>query len=274
MPRLRLAPAGFAPVVLVPVVFALALGGCGRETGDFGRAAHTPWNDQLRPGAGDLAARHLRGELVSDFNRTDRELTLRDRAWSLVRAPHAADWFGATLVEAQRTRILPEIDSRFDPAGYYGYQRKDTFVSSEARWNKAIMDMRADAALVGPFWNEARRVREDDRLRLTAVDGRTDVRAEELKDAYARIDENARVVDWVWRALRFRLRAYRMAIDRMMVETPSDRLWEANTAWGDLRAAIDAAEADFPASEHRTRGAGPRSRYGLGAGIQEKVPQK
>ncbi len=261
-------------LALSTLAVGLLLAGCGRETGDFGRAASTPWNDQLRPTAGGFIARHLRGELVSDFNRTDREGTLRDRAWALVRAPHVRDWFGETLVEMERTRILPEIDERFAPSGYYGYLRKDPFVSSEARWNKAIMDMRADAELVGPFWGEARRVREDDRLRLTAVDGRSDVAPEELKNAYARIDENARVVDWVWRSLRFRLRAYRMAIDRMMVETPSNRLWEANKAWGDLRAAIDAAEADFPASEHRTKGPGPRSRYGLGDGIDEKVPQK
>lgn len=262
-------------IARIALALPLVLAACGRETGDFGRAAHTPWNDQIRPAIGDALARN-RGELVSDFNGTDREGTLRDRAWALVRAPHTADWFGETLVEAQRTRIMPEIDSRFDPAGYYGYLRKPTFVSSEARWNKAIMDMRADAGLVGPFWAEARHVRDDDKLRLTAVDGRPDVKPEELKNAYARIDENARVVDWTWRALRFRLRAYRMAIDRMMVETPSDRIWEANRAWAALRAAIDAAEADFPASPHRVQGSGSgsRSRYGLGAGIHEVVPQK
>jgi len=261
-------------IARLALALPLALAACGRETGDFGRAAHTPWNDQIRPTIGDALARNGRGELVSDFNRTDREGTLRDRAWALVRAPHTADWFGETLVEFQRTRILPEIDSRFDPAGYYGYLRKPTFVSSEARWNKAIMDMRADTDLIGPFWNEARRVREDDRLRLTAADGRTDLKPEELKNAYARIDENARVVDWVWRSMRLRLRAYRMAIDRMEVETPSDRLWEANQAWSALLAAIEAAEADFPSSPHRVQGPGARSRYGLGAGIHEAVPQK
>ena len=260
--------------ILCALALPLVLAACGRETGDFGRAAHTPWNDQLRPGAGDFIARHGRGELVSDFNRTDREGTLRDRAWSLVSPPHAADWFGQTLVEAQRTRILPEIDSRFDPAGYYAYLRKDAFVSSEARWNRLVMDMRADTALVSPFWAEARRVREDDRLRLSASDGRNDLKPEELRDAYARIDENARVVDWVWRAMRFRLKAYRMAIDRMMVETPTDRLYEVNNTWNTLRAAIDAAEADFPAASRRTAGSDRRSRYGLGDGIKEVVPQK
>ncbi|NLH83263.1 MAG: hypothetical protein GX458_20855, partial [Phyllobacteriaceae bacterium] len=183
--------------ILVAVLFGLALSGCGRETGDFGRARPNSIDDEIKPWLGGMIARHGRDELVSDFNRTDREGTLRDRAWAIVRAPHARDWYGHLLVEGERTRILPEIDSRFDPAGYYAYLRRDEFRSSEARWSRLMTDMRADTELVGPFWNEARRVRDDDRQRLSAVDGRSDVRAEELRDAYARIDENARVVDWV-----------------------------------------------------------------------------
>jgi hypothetical protein len=260
-------------LLLLAAVTAGALAGCARDTGDFGRAPPNALDDRVKPFLGDMTARHLRGELVSDFNRTDREGTLRDRSWAIVRAPHAEDWFGHLLVEGERTRILPEIDSRFDPAGYYGYLRRDPYRSSEARWNRLLLDMRADAELVGPFWREARRVRDDDGLRLRAVDGRGDVAAEELRDAYARVDENARVVDWVWRALRFRLAAYRTAIDRMQVETPTDRLWEINEAWRAFGRAIETAEADFPAVPRRT--ASPiRSRYATGSGIREVVPQK
>lgn len=264
--RLRVAALG--------LLLATGLAGCARETGDFGRAKPNTLDDRVMPFLGDAVARHGRDELVSDFNRTDREGTLRDRSWAIVRAPHVEDWFGHLLVEGQRTRILPEIDSRFEPAGYYAYLRRDPFRSSEARWNRLLADMRADTGLVGPFWDEARRVRQDDQLRLRTLDGRTDVAPTELRDAYARIDENARVVDWVWRALRFRLAAYRMAIDRIMVETPSDRLWEANQVWGAFRRAIETAEADFPAETRRDRGQVRRSRYGEGAGIHEVVPQK
>jgi hypothetical protein len=240
------------------------LSGCGRSTGDFGRAEPNVIDDRWMPAIGDAVARHGRDELVSDFNRTDREGTLRDRAWALIRPPHVRDWFGSWLVELQRTRVLPTVDPRFDPDGYYNYLRKDAFRSSEARWNRAIADMRADAALVGPFWAEARRVREDDRQRLATVDARHDVSADELRDAYARIDENGRVVDWVWRSMRLRLAAYRRAIERMMVETPSDRSRDAEAAWKALEAAIDAAERDFPASPHRTAGPASGSRYGPG----------
>lgn len=257
------------------LVLAAALAGCARETGDFGRAKPNTWNDRILTFAGDETARWGRGELVSDFNRTDREGTLRDRSWSIVRAPHAEDWFGHLLVESQRNRLLPEIDSRFAPGAYHARLRKDPYVSSEARWNRLITDMITDAELVEPFWAEARRVRNDDQSRLAAADGRHDLGAEELRDAYARIDENARVVDWVWRALRFRLAAYRMAIDRMAVETPSDRLGEARHAWRAFEAAIDRAESDFPAVTRKgDPTGGRRSRYAEGAGIRERVPQK
>ena len=266
MPQRRIVVLAFA----LPVVLA----GCGRPTGDFGRAEPSVLHDRVMPAAGALVAEWDRREVVSDFNRTDREGTLRDRAWGLVRAPHVRDWFGETLVEFERTRIVPEIDYAFEPKGYYNHLRRDPFVSSETRWNRAIADMRADTASIGPFWSEARRVREDDALRLRALDERRGGAPSELSNAYARIDENARVVDWVWRAMRLRVAAYRDAIDRMMVETPSQRRYEAEIAWGELRDAITRAEAGMPVAPRRQAGSSTPSRYTKRETIQEKVPQK
>ena len=261
--------------IVAPVlVLAAALAGCGRPTGDFGRAAPSIVHDRVMPAVGARVAEWDRGETVSDFNHTDREKALADRSWSLVRAPHVRDWFGETLIEFERTRIIPEIDWAFDPKGYYNYLRRDAFVSSEARWNRAIADMRADAGLIGPFWSEARRVRDDDAQRLRALDQRRGGAPEELQNAYARIDENARVVDWVWRAMRLRVAAYRDTIDRMMVETPSDRRAEAELAWTELRRAIDHAEAGMPPLPRRQVGASAPSRYTRPETIEVPVPQK
>ena len=266
MPPMRIA----ALVLALPVLLA----GCGRSTGDFGRAEPSFLHDRVMPAVGERVAEWDRGEVVSGFNRTDRELALRDRAWSLIRAPHVRDWFGETLIEFERTRIFPEIDYAFDPRGYYDHLRRDPFVSSETRWNRAIADMRSDTGLIGPFWEEARRVREDDVLRLRALDERRGGKPSELSDAYARIDENARVVDWVWRALRLRVAAYRDTIDRMMVETPSARRYEAEIAWSGLRDAITRAEAGMPVAPRRGAGRHTPSRYTRSDTIEEKVPQK
>lgn len=261
-------------LVALAVALPALLAGCGRPTGDFGRAEPSALHDTVMPALGEKVAEWDRREVVSGFNRTDREATLRDRAWSLVRAPHVRDWFGETLVELERTRIIPEVDYAFEPKGYYNHLRRDPFVSSETRWNRATADMRTDAALIGPFWTEARAVREDDAARLRALDRRGGGAPEELQNAYARIDENARVADWVWRAMRLRVAAYRDAIDRMMVETPSRRHVEAEAAWAELRAAIGRAEAGMPPLPRRGSGPGAPSRYTKGETIQEKVPQK
>lgn len=260
--------------IVALALLPLLVAGCERPTGDFGRAEPSLLHDGIMPAIGDKVAEWDRREVVSDFNRTDRENALRDRAWALVRAPHVRDWFGETLVELERTRIVPEIDWAFEPKGYYNHLRRDPFVSSETRWSRAIADMRADAGLIGPFWGEARRVREDDAMRLRALDQRHGGAPKELQNAYARIDENARVVDWVWRAMRLRVAAYRDAIDRMMVETPSARRAEAEIAWTELRRAVDRAEAGMPPLPRRGAGSALPSRYTKSETIVPEVPQK
>lgn len=231
---------GRTPLVLVATFLALA--GC-RQTGDFGRAEPNIINDTLMPAAGTVIAEYGRREQVSHFNGTDREQLLRDRAWALVMPPHVGDWITETVVELQRSRILPAMDSRFDPRAYYAFLRNDRFRSSEARWQRFIADMTADRMLVGPFWQVAHEQMQDDRLRLQALDARREGTAEELKNAYARIDENARVVDWVWRSLRLRVAAYRNAGERMAVETPSGLWVNAQVALRDLEQAIANAQA-------------------------------
>ncbi len=227
-----------------PVAFIclVPLAACGENTGDFGRVEPSAWHDSVLPAIGGVIADRGRGELVSDFNQTDREKTMRDRAWQLVQPPHVNDWFGDTLVEFQRTRILPELDSKFNPLAYYELLRRDPFVSSETRWHRLINDMNDDARLIGPFWRELRAVNADDAERIRNLDHRANLTPAELHNAYARVDENARLADWVWRSMRFRLKSYRICIDRMLVETPTDRQWEVNQAYDHLQTEIVLAE--------------------------------
>ena len=86
---------------------ALAVTACGRPTGDFGRAEPSFLHDTLLPAAGKLTAEYVRKEPVSGFPLTDDEIELRNRAWAFVRAPHVRDWWLDSLVEGERTRILP-----------------------------------------------------------------------------------------------------------------------------------------------------------------------
>lgn len=254
----------------------LAVPACSQSTGDFGRPEPSATHDIFLPKAGDYIAENVRGELVSAYDRTDREVELRRRAWALVQPPNQHDWFGNTLVEFQRTRILPEIDAKYDARAYYEIIRRQEFVSSETRWQRIIDDIRTDAELIGPFWGTLRDVNADDAARVHAMDHRRDLTPGELHDAYARIDENARLADWVWRAMRFRLKSYRICIDRLLVETPTRRQWEVNEAFDRLQAAIAAAEAGSAGLRLALveTGTAKPSRYTLSKEIHDVVPQK
>ncbi|MBL8575535.1 MAG: hypothetical protein JNM13_17795 [Hyphomicrobiaceae bacterium] len=260
-------------LLLVTPLMALigALGGCGRPTGDFGRAEPSVIHDRVMPAAGGAIAKWGRDELVSGFNHTDDEGVLYDRAWGFVRPPHHADWLNASLIEGQRTRILPELDSKLSVAAYYENLRLDPYRSSEARYTRMIRDMQADTALVGPFWRQAAAVRDADDERLRAWERRSEQRPKEMQNAIARVEENARVVDWVWRSLRFRLRAYKHAIERIQVETPSTRLYDLNLAYNDLVAAI--AEAEL-GTKRTSPGPWAQTKPGRYIKSEEKVPQK
>ncbi len=237
--------------VLVALAVSFGLSACARPTGDYGRARPSVIHDKVMPAAGDrltdvrryFASKDGRYLPVSNFNMTDDERELRNRSFAIVRPPHAKDWIAANLVEGQRTRILAPIDTKLDPADYYKYLRKDKFRSSEARYVRLISDMRADTELVGPFYELARKVMAADEERMRVVHATPTLTAEQRAMTKSRVDENLARIRWVWRALRFRLKAYRIAIDGLEVETPSVRIYDANLAWRRLAAAIADAEA-------------------------------
>lgn len=258
------------------LTLSVALAACSQDIGDFGRPRSSVLHDELMPKTGNYVAENVRGELVSAYDFTDNEVDMRKRAWALVQPPNQHDWFGNSLVELQRTRILPEIDSKYDARAYYQIIRRQNFASSETRWQRIIDDMRTDAALIGPFWATLRVVNADDAERIHALDRRRDLTPGELHDAYARVDENARLADWVWRAMRFRLKSYRICIDRLEVETPTRRLWEVNEAFDKLQAAIAQAEAGSAGLRVALVGNGTSkpSRYTLQKEVHEVVPQK
>lgn len=246
-------------VIAAMVVAALA--GCGRPTGDFGRARPSVIHDRLLPAAGRYVAEADRFENTSDFVLTDDEGELRARSFAFVRAPHVRDWWFDTLTEAERTRILPALDTwpspaepgfplyvqqhfylpaiepAFDVTRFYAFLRTDPDVSSETRWTRLREAMTGDAMLVPPFCAVAAKVRTTDTERIAALERQGDaLETGFVDDAYERVEENEGVMSWVWRALAYRLRSYRYAIDHLTVETPSDQLWEVNRAYDALAA--------------------------------------
>ncbi|WP_133121857.1 hypothetical protein [Pleomorphomonas carboxyditropha] len=234
----------------------IAVAACGRPTGDFGRAEPSFLHDTLLPAAGNLMASQARKEPVSAFPLTDDEIELRNRAWAFVRAPHVRDWWLDTLVEGERTRILPILKGgdamspetaamfpqvalplvapAYDRGRYHRHLLSDGRVSTETLWTRIIDDAGADTALIPPFCAVAARVRRDDVERLGALRRQRLVEAGLHEGAEARVWENEETIAWVWQALGYRAASYRYAIDHFQVEAPSGQLFTANRAYDTL----------------------------------------
>ncbi len=195
-------------------------------------------------GTGRLKAK-LTGELVSDFNFTDEEKTMRDMAWVLIRPPHAQDWISLNLwkfvpsvqnvglqllTETQSARLTPLIDMGFDPKRYYWTLRSEKYASHNVRFERIIEDAQQDRQALAAFVPIAEQVVAMDRERMAALGRKADLDPREMKNAYARVDENKRFIGWVWRALQYRMTAYAYAIKKLEIETPSSKVAEANQA--------------------------------------------
>ncbi|MCK7612735.1 hypothetical protein [Roseibium sediminicola] len=262
---------GLAASVLV----AAGLAACVRPTGDFDRAKPSIIHDRVMPTAGDEAAR-LRGDPVSKFNYTNDEKLMRNRGWTLIRPPWTKDWIGGTMVELSRTRVLPETEGRVPPDLYLIYLRSDKFQSSEARYDKIAADASGDAELVMPFCEVALRVKKADDERLRVLANKPVSTEETYEGAKARVWENRVMIKWVSQALRYRITAYKRALEGLEIETPTrDRVWKVNNSIRELEGQVRIAEASC---DNSTRyGADEpvrRSRIYKGWGLERAPVQK
>lgn len=266
--------AQFKQLVLA-LFLTLPLAGCFSQTGDLGRPHSGPLREKVLPVFGKANAR-ARAEPVSYYNHTDNEKLLSRRATYLQNPPHARDWLGRAVTELETTRFVSGFGRAHAPDRYYGFLRSDRFRSSQSRYERLKFDISSDSELVMPFYSAARTVMRDDRERILAARRRPDLTELEMSNANGRVHENNLTIAQVGAALDYRLAAYRYAIDRMEIETPSNQILSANRAWRLLSASILAGKDKLrkrngntaPDPVHR------RSRIFTGPFDEGPVPQK
>lgn len=218
------------------IAAALALhtfvSGCALN-GDFDRVRPELVTDDMHAWIGKEAAR-ARGVPVSQYPLTDDERQLRDRAYPMIAPPYDQQrWYSVLLDYGISRTFQPEWDT-FDPFAYSRNLMSTAYRSATARYQKLTDDVNNDVERLEPFFVLARQVIDIDEKRAKSL---AYVRSlpEGEGDARSRIAENRLVVCWVQQSLIQRADSYRLALERLVVETPAPMAVEVERAIGYLK---------------------------------------
>jgi len=220
-----------------------ALAGC--STGDFGRARDDVLNADMHRWVGAEAAQST-GRRASDFQLTDSERALRDRAYAFIEPPNSRSLWKGVFGEYEPIPAPWRRGVRFDRTMYGRHLIDEPHLSHASRYAQIIDDARNDAERLDGFFATAARVADLDQKRNASLGYITDLSPRERSDAQARMKENALIVQWVGECLRQRVASYHWALERLVVQGPDDRAAEADRLISDLSERIAAAMQRTP----------------------------
>lgn len=208
--------------------FMLCLTGCGTQPGDLGRARPTVLNTPLFEGT--AAAPSLRDEegtitgSIPFIDMTTEEKELRRHAFNLLTPIFDRDFTHKILLALPpfTTLDLP-ADPPLNVDSYWQGLSGHRYSSSEARWQKLIEDIRADTERLYPFFASAQRVVAQDRVRAASLQHISNPTPAEAEAVNARNGANNQLIRKVQAALRWRIDAYRYAMERLIIAAPSNQ---------------------------------------------------
>ena len=206
---------------------------CGCTTGDFGRVKPSLVSDDVHAWVGRQAASES-GVVPSTADLTDDERELRDLAYQLIEPPYNRDKWNRILYAYG---VMPTRGpwGPFDPATYSRKLLDAPVRSPTARYARLIDDIQSDNTQLTLFAAVARRVLDIDGKRKRSLAYVSAPSKYERENARRRMKENALVIAWVHRSLRERANAYQFALERIVIETPSQMAVQAERALTLLR---------------------------------------
>ena len=224
------------------VAAALALhtlvSGCALN-GDFDRIRPELVTDDMHAWLGKEAAR-AKGVTPSHYPLTDDERILRDRAYPMIAPPYDQQrWYSVLLDYGISRSFQPEWDT-FDTHAYSRNLSSTAYRSATARYQQLNDDIRNDVERLEPFFVLARQVVDIDDKRAKSL-AYVQILPEGEGDARSRIAENRLIVCWVQQSLMQRTQSYRIALERLVIETPTPMAVDVERAIGYLRQQIEAA---------------------------------
>jgi hypothetical protein len=217
------------------ITLCIPLLGC--LNGDFGRVKQSLVIDDIHAWVGREAALQ-QGIAPSFFRLTDEERLLRDLAFPLIEAPYGRQRWFSVLSEYGITRVFLDDWWTFNPTVYAQWLLTRDTRSASSLYARLVDHIRNDIVRLGPFLEIARTVADLDVKREKSLAYVSVLSAEELIDAKNRIAENRLVIGWVYRALNDRAASYRFAMERLVINVPSDRAIEVERQWTLLKTRI------------------------------------
>lgn len=212
----------------------IALGGCGTQ-GDFGQispsASRADMHDWL-----SLDAIAGKPTWPSDFPLTEDERIMRDLAYPLIEWPYNRHKFYS--VAGEYGVIGADHRTDFDVTAYTTHLFGDERRTASSRYNVLGDDIRNDTTRLPQFFEAASRVLDVDGKRRKSLFYVSPLSEGERTNALRRIDENASIVAMVRRSLDERVAAYKFALERLVVMTPSPQAVQVEQALKELRSRV------------------------------------
>ena len=230
--RLRCRPV-WAPRLLV-LAALVALGGCGVQ-GDFGEVSPTLTRDDMHDWL-SLDAIAGKPTSPSDFPMTEDERAMRDLAYPLIEQPYNRQKFYS--VAGEYGVIGADHRGAFDPTAYTTHLFGDERRTSASRYEVLTDDIRNDTTRLPQFFETAARVLDVDATRRKSLFYVSSLSQHERDNALRRVDENATIVAMVRKSLDQRVAAYRFALERLVVMTPSPQAVQVERALNELRTKV------------------------------------
>lgn len=212
---------------LVLAAFVL-LAGC--SNGDFGEVRPMLVRDDVHDWLGPAA---VAPNEPSRFEVTDDERRLRDLAFPLIEPPYDRQRFNSVTLEYGANGAAGVTD-----ASYANYLLGSNFRSPSGRYAQLNDDIRNDTTRLPQFFETATRVLDIDAKRKKSLAYVSSLSEGERNDALRRVRENSSLVSLVRTRLTQRVSAYRFALERLVIMTPSSQAVEVEQSLNQLRALI------------------------------------
>jgi hypothetical protein len=212
---------------LVLAAFVL-LAGC--SNGDFGEVRPMLMRDDVHDWLGPAAASP---SPPSSFEVTDEERKLRDLAFPLIEPPYDRQKPYSVTLEYGANGT-----AGVTPASYANYLLSSLFRSPSGRYAQLNDDIRNDTTRLPQFFETAARVLDLDVKRKKSLAYVSSLSVAERDDALRRVRENSSLMSLVRTRLAQRVGAYRFALERLVITTPSAQAVEVEQSLNQLQGQI------------------------------------